>query len=107
DLIIGPKVVIPVGTGFSIGLEGGLRFLSSASSLSFSASSTSAWIGPLATIDLRPLAGAPLRFHVNANFYDDNSSNVYNLDGTTVSSRLASKYAYGIEASRLRFAGGI
>jgi outer membrane protein OmpA-like peptidoglycan-associated protein len=107
DLLIGPKVVLPVATGFSIGLEGGLRFLASASSLSFSPSSTSAWIGPLATIDLRPLAHAPLRFHVNANYYADNSSNVYNLDGTTLSSRLASKYAYGIEASRLRFAVGI
>jgi len=108
DLLIGPKLVLPVGTGFAIGLEGGLRFLSSASSLSFSASSTSAWIGPLATIDLRPLAGAPLRIHVNANYYADNSSNVYNApDGTTLSSRLASKYAYGIEASRVRFAAGI
>ncbi len=108
DLLIGPKVVVPIATGTSIGFEGGLRFLASASSLSFSPSSTSAWIGPLATIDLRPLAHAPLRFHVNANYYADNSSNVYSVpDGTTLSSRLASKYAYGIEASRLRFAVGL
>ncbi len=105
DLLIGPKVVVPIGIGTSIGLEGGLRFLASASSLSFSPSSTSAWIGPLATIDLRP--HVPLRFHINANYYFDNSANVYNLDGTSLSSRLASKFAYGIGASRLRFAAGI
>src|SRR5262249_24854927 len=39
--------------------------------------------------------------------YADNSSNVYNLDNASLSSRLASKYAYGIEASRVRFAVGI
>ena len=107
DLLIGPKVVVPIASSISIGLEGGLRFLSSASSLSFSPSSTSAWIGPLMTVDMRALGGVPLRIHINANYYADNSSNVYNLDGTTLPSRLASKFAYGIDASRMRLAAGI
>ncbi len=107
DLLIGPKVVLPVATGTSIGLEGGLRFLASASSLSFSPSSTSAWIGPLATFDLRPIARVPLRIHINANYYFDNSDNVYDLTGTTISSRLAAKFAYGIGSSRARFAAGL
>ena len=107
DLLIGPKLVLPLATGTAIGLEGGLRFLASASSLSFSPSSTSAWIGPLATIDLRPLARIPLRVHINANYYFDNSQNVYNLDGTSVSSRLASRFAYGMGASRMRLAAGL
>ena len=107
DLLLGPKVVVPIATGTSIGFEGGLRFLSSASSLAFSPSSTSAWIGPLMTVDMRPLGGIPVRVHINANYYFDNSSNVYNLDGTSLSSRLASKFAYGIDASRMRLAAGI
>jgi outer membrane protein OmpA-like peptidoglycan-associated protein len=107
DLLIGPKVVVPIASSTSIGLEGGLRFLSSASSLSFSPSSTSAWIGPLMTVDMRALGGVPLRIHINANYYFDNSSNVYNLEGTTLASRLASKFAYGIDASRMRLAAGI
>ena len=56
DLLLGPKLAVPVATGTSIGFEAGVRFLASASSLSFSPSSTSVWFGPLATLDLRPLS---------------------------------------------------
>jgi hypothetical protein len=59
DLVLGPKVVAPVAQGLNVGFELGLRFLSSISDLSFSPNSTSLWVGPLATLDLRPLAGAP------------------------------------------------
>ena len=47
DLVLGGKGVLPVGRGFTAGAELGLRFLSSVSDLSFSASSTSLWIGPV------------------------------------------------------------
>ena len=107
DLLLGPKLALPVATGMTLGFEAGLRFLASASSLAFSPSSTSVWIGPLATVDLRPLAQVPLRFHVNANYYVDNSKNVYNLDGTTWQSRQAAKFAYGIGASRARLSAGV
>jgi outer membrane protein OmpA-like peptidoglycan-associated protein len=107
DLLLGPKLALPVATGMTVGFEAGLRFLASASSLAFSPSSTSVWIGPLATLDLRPLARAPLRFHANANYYVDNSKNVYNLDGTTWQSRQAAKFAYGIGASRVRLSAGV
>jgi outer membrane protein OmpA-like peptidoglycan-associated protein len=107
DLLLGPKLALPVANGTTIGFETGLRFLASASSLSFSPSSTSVWFGPLATIDLRPLARVPLRFHANANYYIDNSKNVYNLDGTTWQTRQAAKFAYGIGASRVRLSAGV
>jgi len=107
DLLLGPKLAVPIGTGTSLGFEAGLRFLASASSLAFSAQSTSVWFGPIGTIDLRPLAGAPLRFHVNANFYVDNSNNLYDFTGTTPQSRQAAKLAYSVGASRVRLAAAV
>jgi outer membrane protein OmpA-like peptidoglycan-associated protein len=107
DLLLGAKAVLPIATGTSVGFEAGGHFLASATSLSFSPSSTSAWLGPVGTIDLRPLAGVPLRFHLNANFYVANSDNVYDLSGSTPQSRQAAKLAYGVGASRVRLAAAI
>jgi outer membrane protein OmpA-like peptidoglycan-associated protein len=107
DLIVGPKLAVPIATGTSLGFEAGLRFLASDSGLSFSPSATSAWLGPLATLDLRPLAGVPLRLHVNANYYFDNSRKVYGDLTATPQSLQAAKYAYGVGASRVRLAAGI
>jgi outer membrane protein OmpA-like peptidoglycan-associated protein len=104
DLILGGKGVIPVAPGFSAGAELGLRFLSSISDLSFSPSSTSLWIGPVATYDLRAASKVPLRFHANANFYLDNSSNLYDFTGKHVFTQEVAMFAYGIAGSRLRFA---
>ena len=92
--------------GFSAGAELGLRFLSSISDLAFSPDSTSLWIGAVASADLRPINGTPLRFHANANFYLDNSSNLYDFTGTTIFTREVAMFAYGIAGSRLRFALG-
>jgi outer membrane protein OmpA-like peptidoglycan-associated protein len=107
DLILGAKVAAPVTPALDLGFETGLRFLAGASNLAFSGSSTSLWLGPLATLDLRPLAGVPLRFHANASFYLDNSKNVYDLTGTTPASREAAKFAYGILGSRMRLAAAV
>jgi outer membrane protein OmpA-like peptidoglycan-associated protein len=107
DLVVGAKYAAPIGAASMLGFETGLRFLASASSLAFATSSTSLWFGPMATVDLRPLMGAPLRFHVNANFYVDNSKNVYDLNGTTLQSDQAAKFAYGVAESRLRLAAGL
>jgi outer membrane protein OmpA-like peptidoglycan-associated protein len=106
DLVLGGKGVLPVGRGFTAGAELGFRFLSSVSDLSFSPSSTSLWIGPVATADLRTLAQVPLRVHANASFYLDNSGNLYDFNGTTLATREVAMFAYGIVGSRLRFALG-
>ncbi|HVR60823.1 MAG TPA: carboxypeptidase regulatory-like domain-containing protein [Polyangia bacterium] len=116
DLVLGGKAAFPVGTGISVGFEGGFKFLSAISDLSFSADSTSFWLGPLATIDLRPLVNAPVRFHVNANFYADNSRNLRDLstmatatDGNVVTeqTKWVAQFAYGMGASRFRAAVGV
>ena len=61
----------------------------------------------MATLDLRPIARAPLRFHANVNYYLDNSSNLYDFDGTTTANtREVAMFAYGIAASRVRFGAG-
>jgi outer membrane protein OmpA-like peptidoglycan-associated protein len=108
DLVLGPKVIYPLGRGAVIGGELGFRFLSSISDLSFSPSSTSLWIGPLFSLDLRKVAEVPLRVHANANFYVDNSKNLANLDdpNLTITSREVAMFAYGIAANRFRFAFG-
>jgi outer membrane protein OmpA-like peptidoglycan-associated protein len=107
DLVLGGKAVMPVAPGFSAGAELGLRFLSGISDLSISPSSTSLWIGPVATYDLRPVARTPLRFHANISYYLDNSSNLTQFDvDTTNNTREVAMFAYGIASSRMRFALG-
>jgi outer membrane protein OmpA-like peptidoglycan-associated protein len=107
DLILGGKGVYPVARGLTIGGELGLLFLSAISDLAFSPSSTSFWIGPLATYDFRPATGVPLRLHANLSFYLDNSKNLYDFTGTTVFTHEVAMFAYGIAASRFRFALGL
>ena len=116
DLVLGGKAAFPVANGITVGFEGGLKFLSAISDLSFSADSTSFWLGPLATIDLRPLVNAPVRFHVNANFYADNSRNLRDLSTmamatsgnvVTEQTKWVAQFAYGMGASRFRSAVGV
>jgi outer membrane protein OmpA-like peptidoglycan-associated protein len=107
DLVLGGKGVYPIARGFSAGGELGFRFLSSISDLSVSPSSTSFWVGPVATLDLRELARAPIRFHANVNYYQDNSSNLYDFSNTTRPTREVAMFAYGIAANRMRMAVGV
>ena len=62
----------------------------------------------MATLDLRPIARTPLRFHANVNYYLDNSSNLTHFDqDTTANTREVAMFAYGIAASRVRFGLGV
>ncbi len=107
DLILGGKGVYPVARGLTIGGEVGLLFLSAISDLALSPSSTSLWLGPLATYDFRTNYGIPLRLHANVSFYLDNSKNLYDFTGTTVFTHEVAMFAYGIADSRFRFAVGV
>jgi hypothetical protein len=109
DLVLGAKTALPVARGMTFGFELGFRFLSSISDLSVSPSSTSLWLGPLYSLDLRPVNGAPLRFHASANFYVDNSKNLIDFSDPTISpfTREVASFAYGIAQSRFRFGFGV
>ena len=109
DLVLGAKTAVPVARGMTLGFELGFRFLSSISDLSVSPSSTSLWLGPLYTLDLRPISGAPLRIHASANFYVDNSKNLIDFSDATISpfTREVASFAYGIAQSRFRFGLGV
>jgi outer membrane protein OmpA-like peptidoglycan-associated protein len=107
DLVLGPKVAMPLSRGVNLGFEAGLKFLSSISDLSFSPSSTSLWLGPLLSLDLRPISNVPLRFHVNANYYVDNSDNLHDFSDVPIETKEVAMFAYGIAASRFRAGLGI
>lgn len=104
DLVLGGKWSLPLSSAASLGAELGLKFLSGVSDLAFSPSSTSWWVGPLFTYDLRPAVGIPLRFHTGASFYADNSSNLHRFSGVTRATKEAAMFGYGMGPSRLRFA---
>ncbi len=111
DVVLGSKARIPLAQGFDLGLELGLKFLSSTTGISFDADATSLWLGPLFTVDLRAINGAPLRFHVNTSYYVDNSDNLQSFPTDPTDDNLASKevatFSYGVAQSRFRFAVGV
>jgi outer membrane protein OmpA-like peptidoglycan-associated protein len=107
DLILGGKGIYPVARGLTLGGELGFLFLSAVSDLAVSPSSTSFWIGPLATYDFRPAYGIPLRLHGSVGFYLDNSKNLIDFTGTTIFTREVASFAYGIADSRFRIAVGV
>jgi outer membrane protein OmpA-like peptidoglycan-associated protein len=107
DLILGGKGIYPVARGLTLGGELGFLFLSAVSDLAVSPSSTSFWIGPLATYDFRPAYGIPLRLHANVGYYLDNSKNLVDFTGTTIFTREVASFAYGIADSRFRVAVGV
>jgi len=106
DLVLGGKAAFPIAAGFAAGPEVGLTFLSAVSGLSFSPSSTSAWVGGVASLDLGATTRAPLRLHVNANYLVDNSSNLYDFSGVSPATAKVATFAYGIGYSRVRLAVG-
>lgn len=109
DLVLGGKGQLPLAPGATVAFEIGLKFLSSISDLSFSADSTSLWLGPIFTLDLRELgrSAIPLRVHANVNYYIDNSRNLHDFTDTTVFTQEVASFAYGIAASRFRAGLGI
>jgi outer membrane protein OmpA-like peptidoglycan-associated protein len=106
DLVLGAKGVLPVARGQTVAFELGFRFLSSISDLSVSPDSTSLWVGPRYTVDLRRINEVPLRVHATADFYLDNSKNLIDFSDPSISiyTREVATFAYGIAASRMRLA---
>jgi OmpA-OmpF porin, OOP family len=105
DLVLGAKAVHRLSPAATVGLEVGLKFLAGVSQLSLSLGSTSLWLGPMLTYDLRSKRHElPLRFHAAASYYFDNSSNLHDLASVTANTKEAVMFGYGIGASRIRLA---
>jgi outer membrane protein OmpA-like peptidoglycan-associated protein len=109
DLILGTKLAYALPSGFSLGGELGLRFMSSVGGLTFSGDSTSVWINALASWNFQALQPKlPLRAHLNAGVYFDNSYDLANYpSGTTLYSRYVSSFGYGLGKDRVRLALGL
>jgi OmpA family/Carboxypeptidase regulatory-like domain len=104
DLVVGGKWILSLSPAATLGVELGLKFLSGVTDLAVSPSSTSWWLGPLFSYDLRRDAQIPLRLHAGASFYGDNSSNLHDLAGVTRETKEVTMFGYGIASSRLRLA---
>jgi outer membrane protein OmpA-like peptidoglycan-associated protein len=108
DILLGGKYAASVSDGFSLGGELGVRLLASNAGLAFEPSATSVWGSALGTVDLRRTTEFPLRLHLNAGYYVDNSSEIQDFSGvTSINSRAVSSFAYGIGRNRIRTAVGL
>lgn len=107
DVRFGAKLAGRVARATTAGFELGMRVPPAASAFSITPDATSVWLGPLMTYDLRQLGGTPVRLHVNANYYFDNSGNLSSFADTSPQTRQVSTFAYGIAKSRARFALGV
>ena len=105
DLVLGAKGVYPLSPAATLGFELGLKFLAGVTNLAFSPSSTSLWLGPVLTYDLRNTQeNVPVRVHAAVNYYLDNSSNLSDLSGLGSNTKEATLFGYGVAPSRLRVA---
>lgn len=106
DIVFGIKYAKPLANGISLAGEGGMRLLSSVTGLSVDPGATSFWIGGVTTYDLRPAKSVPLRFHVNAGYYLDNSDELLDFTGISRASQAVTTFAYGMGRDRVRTAVG-
>jgi outer membrane protein OmpA-like peptidoglycan-associated protein len=109
DLVLGTKLAYALPSGFSLGGELGLRFMSSVSGLTFSGDSTSVWLTALASWNFQAVEPKlPLRAHLNVGMYFDNSYGLAQYDeSTTLVSRYVSSFGYGLGKDRFRLALGL
>ncbi|HEY0707602.1 MAG TPA: OmpA family protein [Polyangia bacterium] len=104
---LGAKTAAQFGERVALGAELGVRLLPSLGGVLFDGDSTSGWLTGLSRFDLGGLAAAPLRAHLSAGFFLDNSYELRGAAGETASSRLVSAFAYGMGRSRVQGALGL
>jgi outer membrane protein OmpA-like peptidoglycan-associated protein len=115
DIGLGLKAATEVASGLSIGANVGVRFYNSINGVSAEGGATSATFDALGTFDVRKYAPVvPLRFHVNAGYYLDNSLNLLPsgqcsrpsdlTNGPCIRSRVVETFAYGLNSQRARIA---
>jgi outer membrane protein OmpA-like peptidoglycan-associated protein len=115
DLSLGLKGRIPVAKFWDIGLHAGVRFLSSATGVSFNGDSTNFAADLISTWDLRRAVATrnvPLRFHLNFGFLVDQSAALLpagqcsssTSNDPCIRSRVVESFGYGIGSDRFRLA---
>jgi OOP family OmpA-OmpF porin len=77
DTSVGAKGFFEVSPGIHVGALGRLNFPAGANQVGFDFGAIGVDLLALLTIDLRPLAEAPVRFHLNAGYLVDRSSNLF------------------------------
>jgi hypothetical protein len=103
----GGKTAARISERVALGAELGVRLLPSLDGVLFDGDATSGWLTGLSRFDLGGPAAAPLRAHVTAGFFLDNSYDLRGSPGETPSSRLVSAFAYGMGQSRAQGAVGL
>jgi OOP family OmpA-OmpF porin len=109
----GVKARLPVTHWLDFGLHLGLKLLESAKSSTIEGDATSFTADFVASFDLRHAThfAVPLRFHLNAGYFVDNSIHILPSECTTstsndacIRSRAVETFAYGVAPSRVRLA---
>lgn len=101
DLLAGAKAVRRFGPHLSLGLDGGLKVLTTQGALGYNLGASSAWIGPAATMELEAL-----RASLAADFYLDRSSAAIQQT-TDTHTRYVVNFANDVGRSRLRLRGTV
>jgi outer membrane protein OmpA-like peptidoglycan-associated protein len=118
DVGAGVKGRLPLAKWMDLGLNLGLKFFNSVSSVSVEGAATNFTADLIGSFDLRHSDVAhmvPLRFHINFGYLYDGSINLLpamqcstsTANDVCIRSRVVETFAYGIGASRFRLAAAI
>jgi OmpA-OmpF porin, OOP family len=103
DWSLGGKFQYPLTSSFALGVNLNVNFLNAVGGVAADGSATGAYVGALASFDLDPIAGIPLRFHLNAGMNIDNSSELTAFPSNySLASLQVEKFALGIKPSRMQ-----
>lgn len=103
DWSLGGKFQYPISPAFGLGLNLSVNFLNAVGGVAADGSATGAYIGAITSLDLDPLAGIPLRFHLNAGMNIDNSNELTAFPSNySLASLQVEKFALGIKPSRFQ-----
>jgi outer membrane protein OmpA-like peptidoglycan-associated protein len=111
DFSFGGKGQYPILPYLSVGGNLSVLFLNSVGGVSVDGDAIGFYVGMISSFDLDPLAGIPLRFHLNFGYRLDNSGDLANFESYHCDQCLASlqveKFSLGIKPSRLQLRFGM
>ncbi len=98
DTWLGVKAFYPIVRGFNIGLDASVYLLNRAGDIGLFGESTSANFRLLMLLDLQQFSSVPIRFHVNAGYFLDNSATI--VRGTELARQAADPRYNAAECNR-------